>query len=78
MKIQNKKFIKSVPIWKNEININKINGGITNENFLVTDGAKKYFVRLGNDIPEHLISRENELIASKAAAEKKNRSRYNF
>ena len=50
--------------------IDKISGGITNENFLVTDGAKKYFVRLGDDIPEHLVSRRNELIASQAAAEK--------
>ena len=71
MNIQNKDFIKSVPIWKNKIAIDKISGGITNKNFLVTDGEKKYFVRLGNDIPEHLISRSNELIASQAAAEKK-------
>jgi len=71
MNIQNEDFIKSVPIWKNKIDIDKISGGITNKNFLVTDGEKKYFVRLGNDIPEHLVSRSNELIASQAAAEKK-------
>lgn len=60
--------IKQIPIWKNPIEIKKIEGGITNENYLVIDGNLKYFVRLGKDIPEHLISRNNELIASKAAA----------
>ena len=29
---------------------------------------KKYVVRLGDDIPEHLVSRSNELIVSKAAS----------
>lgn len=60
--------INSIPIWNGNIEINKLNGGITNENFLVEDNLKKYVVRLGDDIPEHLVSRSNELIASKAAA----------
>ena len=45
-----------------------LDGGITNENFLVEEHNKKYVVRLGNDIPEHLVSRSNELIVSKAAS----------
>ena len=61
--------IKKVPIWKNEINVKKLDGGITNENFLIRDGDTKYFARIGNDIPEHLVSRSNELNASKAAAD---------
>ena len=60
--------IKAVPIWKGNVEIEKIDGGITNQNFLVKDNKIKYVVRLGNDIPEHLISRSNELIASKAAS----------
>jgi len=35
---------------------------------LIEENNKKYVVRLGNDIPEHLISRSNELIVSKAAS----------
>tara|TARA_Y100001970_G_scaffold92046_1_gene116180 strand:+ start:1202 stop:2071 length:870 start_codon:yes stop_codon:yes gene_type:complete len=63
-----KATIQSIPIWKNEISIKTLDGGITNENFLVEENNKKYVVRLGNDIPEHLISRSNELIVSKAAS----------
>jgi len=62
-------LIRSIPIWKNTIEISKIEGGITNQNFLIQDNQKKFVVRLGEDIPEHLVSRSNEIIASKAAAE---------
>jgi len=62
------KLISSIPIWQNKIIISKIDGGITNQNFLVTDSNKKYFVRVGEDIPEHLVSRSNELNSSIAAA----------
>ena len=61
-------LISSIPIWKNKIIISKIEGGITNQNFLVEDGIKKYFVRVGKDIPEHLVYRSNEIIASKVAS----------
>ena len=63
-----KKLIKSIPIWKGNISIEILNGGITNQNFLVKDNFGSYVVRLGDDIPEHLISRSNEIIVSKAAA----------
>ncbi len=63
-----KATIQSIPIWNNEISIKTLDGGITNENFLVEENNKKYVVRLGNDIPEHLVSRSNELIVSKAAS----------
>jgi len=46
-----------------------INGGLTNKNYLIQENSKKFVVRLGDDIPEHLVSRSNELIASKAASE---------
>ena len=61
-------IIKTIPVWKENIKIEIIDGGITNQNFLVEENNKKYVVRLGNDIPEHLISRSNELLISKAAA----------
>ena len=60
--------INSIPIWTSNVEIKKLDGGITNENYLVKDNHDKYVVRLGSDIPEHLVSRSNELIASKAAA----------
>ena len=64
-----KKLIQSIPIWKNSIEIKTIDGGLTNQNFLVQENSNKFVVRLGDDIPEHLVSRSNELIASKAASE---------
>ena len=64
-----KKLIQSIPIWKNNIEIKTIDGGLTNQNFLVQENSNKFVVRLGDDIPEHLVSRSNELIASKAASE---------
>ena len=63
------KLIHSLPIWKDDIDITTIEGGITNQNFLVQEKSKKFFVRLGNDIPEHNVSRSNELMANKAAFE---------
>ena len=62
------KIISNVKFWKNEINISPVTGGMTNKNFLVNDGNQKFFVRIGNDIPEHLIYRSNEVEASKAAS----------
>ena len=60
--------IRSIPIWNENIKIQTIEGGLTNQNFLIEENNKKYVVRLGEDIPEHLVSRSNELIVSKAAS----------
>ena len=60
--------IRSLKIWKNDILIEPVVGGLTNQNFLVRDGEKKYFARIGKDIEEHLIFRTNEISASKAAS----------
>ena len=68
MDIKIRKIIEAIPFWKSKISIKVIKGGITNQNFLITEDSKKYVVRLGDDIPEHLVSRSNELAASKAAA----------
>ena len=65
---KNLALISSITFWENEIEITPIKGGITNQNFLVTDNSKKYFVRIGNDIPEHLVFRANEVQASIAAS----------
>ncbi len=54
--------------WSGEVSARPVTGGITNANFLVEDGADRYFVRIGEDIPEHGVMRFNELAASRAAA----------
>ena len=47
--------------------IEPLSGGITNVNLQVTDGGRRFVVRLGEDIPEHGVLRWNELALSRAA-----------
>ena len=61
--------IKSLSIWEKDITISPLEGGITNLNFIVNHGNEKVVVRLGQDIPEHLVFRSNEINVSKAAYE---------
>ena len=61
-------LINNISFWKGDITISSVGGGITNQNFQVTDGSRKYFVRIGDDIPEHLVFRSNEIQASNAAS----------
>ncbi len=46
-----------------------LEGGITNHNVRLTDNGKDYVVRLGADIPEHMVMRWNELTLSRNAHE---------
>ena len=54
--------------WTGDIAPRPLIGGITNQNFVVEDAGKRYFVRIGDDIPVHGVMRFNELAASRAAA----------
>jgi len=59
---------KSLGFWSSPVNPVQIKGGITNANFRVDAGDRRYFVRIGDDIPVHGVMRFNELAASHAAA----------
>ncbi len=59
--------IHALPIWQGPITASPLDGGITNINFVVTDGTRRAVVRIGDDIAVHQILRFNELAASKAA-----------
>ena len=61
------KDIVTLDFWVGMPTIKPLSGGMTNRNFLVTDEAGQFVVRLGDDLPVHHISRANELAASKAA-----------
>ncbi len=54
--------------WRNRVDPEPVSGGITNQNFVVKDGDQLFFVRIGDDIPEHGVMRFNEAAASRAAA----------
>jgi len=58
----------SLTCWSGSVEPQPLSGGITNTNFTVEDGGKRYVVRIGDDIREHHIVRSNELAASRAAA----------
>ena len=59
--------IHALGIWSGPISIEPMSGGMTNRNYHVRDRARHYAVRLGEDIPVHMISRSNERAASRAA-----------
>ncbi|MFY9655722.1 MAG: phosphotransferase [Methylocystis sp.] len=60
--------IRAIPIWSGPVEIEPLPGGITNQNYLVSDGSRRAVVRYGGDIPVHGVMRFNELAAAKAAA----------
>ncbi|WP_424976644.1 phosphotransferase [Dinoroseobacter sp. S124A] len=58
---------RGLPCFEAPGEIVPLSGGITNVNLAVTDGDRRYVVRLGADIPEHGVLRWNELALSRAA-----------
>ena len=59
--------IRALELWSGPIDVAPLAGGITNRNYLVVEGGRRFVVRLGADIAVHHISRANELAASRAA-----------
>tara|TARA_R110002167_G_scaffold21161_6_gene77100 strand:- start:359 stop:1249 length:891 start_codon:yes stop_codon:yes gene_type:complete len=54
-------------IWGGPVSPEPLPGGISNHNFLVEDGGRRYVVRVGEDAPEHAVYRFNEVTVSIAA-----------
>lgn len=61
--------ILALPIWNGAISIEPLNGGLSNESFLVTDADGKHVVRFGKDFPFHHVFRPREIMTARAAAE---------
>jgi thiamine kinase-like enzyme len=59
--------VASLAIWRGRVDPEPLAGGITNQNFQIEDGGRRYVVRLGDDIPVHGVVRATELAASRAA-----------
>ena len=60
-------LVAGLSCWHGPVDPQPVAGGITNTNFSVVDQGRRYFVRIGNDIPVHGIVRANELAANRAA-----------
>ncbi|MEM7201111.1 MAG: phosphotransferase [Planctomycetota bacterium] len=60
--------IRGLSIWRHQIELQPLSGGITNLNFRVTDGEATYAARTGADDPRLGIDRANELACTTLAA----------
>ncbi|MBT4486300.1 MAG: phosphotransferase [Rhodospirillaceae bacterium] len=58
----------TLPCWSGPVAPVRLTGGISNENFLITDGAAKYVVRVNGDVPVHGVWRGNDAGCNRAAA----------
>lgn len=61
--------IRALPCWRGTVGVAPLSGGLSNENFLVTDAAGRHVVRLVRDYPFHHVWRERELMVARAAHE---------
>lgn len=59
--------ITALPLWKGDIRIAHLKGGISNESYVVEDDTGKYVVRFGTDYPFHHVFRDREAMTAKAA-----------
>ena len=51
----NIELINKNNFFNKKIIISAVEASITNKNFVVTDGFRKYCVRINDDIQEHLV-----------------------
>jgi len=58
-----------LPCWQGTVAFERLKGGLSNLTFVAADGAGKFVVRCGHDIPVHHVFRERERAASRAAFE---------
>src|SRR5690606_4924886 len=63
----NEQRLRTLPCWKGGVAIEPLRGGISNESWLVTDGAGRHVVRFGKDYPFHHVLREREIMTARAA-----------
>ncbi|NQV44639.1 MAG: phosphotransferase [Rhodospirillales bacterium] len=63
-----KNRVRGLPCWQGSVDVEPLSGGLSNLNFVVTSGGKRFVVRIvGGDVPVHCVMRFNELTGLKAA-----------
>ena len=60
--------LAALPLWRGKPEIRRIAAGRTNQNYLVEYDGKRFFARIGVDIPQHGISRTAEKSCAGLAA----------
>lgn len=63
------KIIRDLGIWRRKPRIEDISSGYTNRNFFIRDAERSFYGRVAEDIPRHGISRRNEAICLRLAAQ---------
>jgi thiamine kinase-like enzyme len=61
-------IVKTLDCWTAPITVQKLGGGISNDNFQVEHDGKHYVVRVNTDVPEHGVLRINDANCNRAAA----------
>lgn len=59
--------VRALACWSGPVTPEPIPGGLSNANFLVEDGGRRFVVRVADDIPEQQILRFNEVACHRAA-----------
>jgi len=62
------KIVGNLSCWSGPVTVTRLEGGISNENFLVEDDGRKFVVRVNGDVPEHGVTRLNDCNCNRAAA----------
>jgi thiamine kinase-like enzyme len=59
--------IRSLPLWSGPIELKRLDGGITNRNYLVDVGNEQFVARIGEPLNVLGVDRRNELLCNRAA-----------
>lgn len=59
--------VKGLPLWSGPVEPEILSGGLSNVNLHVEDGGRRYVVKVGNDLPQYGVVRDNEHRAMRAA-----------
>jgi len=59
--------IRSLPLWSGPILLQRLDGGITNRNYLVEDANEQFVARIGEELLVLGVDRRNELQCHRAA-----------
>jgi thiamine kinase-like enzyme len=59
--------VRALACWRGEIEVEPLQGGLSNASFRVRDDEGLWVARIGRDFPFHHVSREREAAASRSA-----------
>ena len=61
-------YAANLSCWDGPVDLTRIEGGLSNDNFLAENNGMKYVIRINGDVPEHGVLRSNDYVCNSAAA----------